>query len=223
MIGALLGALRLGSGVAETHFEFLDPAPYSAFIEGSEIPLVLAAQVEGETVTMAEVFVDGEPAGTAIYCCPVCRCPPPINGSRIELRLPSLAGGSPWQGLTNISRGFHQITATATGSGGTVVSAAAIEVVVLAGDDLRLRVSTDADRQLLFVLPGGSLVFGGFDMWVSHDLKGWTRLGPFEPGAVAAFFRDQPDDADPRPRYYRALPATAEGPTSIMSVGIFVR
>lgn len=60
------------------------------------------------------------------------------------------------------------------------------------------------DGQLHFVLPEGSLVAGEFDLQMSHDLITWERVGPFEPGDVAAFARDIPPKDDPRPRFYRA-------------------
>ncbi|HRI16569.1 MAG TPA: hypothetical protein PLX89_26550, partial [Verrucomicrobiota bacterium] len=193
---------------------FLEPTPGSAYLVGTEIPLSLIAEVPREIVTSADVFVDGQPAGTAIYCCILCRCPPPPDGTALVLRLPrSPDEGSPdslWRGLTNLAPGFHTIHAVATGSGGTALQARPIQVTVLAEFDLTLRVSVDSQQQLFFVLPGGSLVMGGFDMWLSHDLQEWTRLGPFEPGNVAAFFRDQPAPNDPGPRFYRALPAKAD-------------
>ena len=76
---------------------------------------------------------------------------------------------------------------------------------VLPADGFRLSVQVQSGDLLLFTLPLGSMLGTAFDLWISHDLREWRRLGEFEPGNVAAFYQDRPDPGDPRPRYYRAL------------------
>jgi hypothetical protein len=68
----------------------------------------------------------------------------------------------------------------------------------------RLHMMPGEGGELRFVLPEGSLAAGEFDLQLSHDLVTWERVGPFEPGNVAAFARDTPPPGDPRPRFYRA-------------------
>jgi hypothetical protein len=88
---------------------------------------------------------------------------------------------------------------------------------VSGADDLILSVSLNSAGTLDFVLPSGSLVPGGFAMWLSHDLVHWTRLGEFSPGNVAAIFSDTQEPLDPRPCFYRAVTETG----SIPGVGGF--
>jgi len=191
--------------------EFLEPAPGQEFFRHAEIPLALRGQIPGETITFAEVFVDGRPAGIARYCCTLCPCPPPEEGAEMTLRI--LANSeppdpeNPWRGIRNVAAGPHTLTAMAFGSGGTLVEAAPVTVTVLLTSraDQILEVAWNPDGRLAFRLPEGSLVPGGFDLWISHDLVQWTRLGSFSPGAVAAFASHTPDPSDPRPQFYRAV------------------
>lgn len=214
----LATAFAIASAFGEPVLEFLEPASDAVFLTGAEIPLVLRGEAPDEIVSGAEVFVDGQSVGTAVYCCRLCPCAAPSEGMALVLQLPSpedeFPGGRPWQGLTGLTPGIHRITARAVASGGTVLDAAARSVTVLPirAEDLLLSVSLNPAGTLGFVIPGGSLVPGGFAMWLSHDLIHWTRLGEFNPGNVAAFYSDVPDPLDPRPRYYRAVSETVSIP-----------
>jgi hypothetical protein len=174
--------------------------------------LVLQAQVPGGVVFNAEVFADGHPVGPALYCCPECLCPPPEAGMPILLRLPGSGSGDPptglWSGIRDLLPGNYRLTARATADTGAMLEAQPVTIRVLASDTpyMELRASLQSDGILRFVLPEGSLLPYGFEMWVSNDLKNWQRLGPFLPGDVAAFFQDHPDPSDSRPRYYQARP-----------------
>jgi hypothetical protein len=215
MLDLCLAVIAAGAGPV---LEFLEPAPDAVFLSDAEIPLVLRGEAPDEIVSGAEVFVDGQSVGTAVYCCPLCRCAAPTEGMPLVLQLPApvdeFPGGLPWQGLTGLAPGIHRITARAVASGGTVLDAAARSITVLPirAEDLVLSVSSNPAGSLDFVLPGGSLVPGGFAMWLSHDLVHWTRLGEFSPGNVAAFFSDAPEPMDPRPCFYRAVSETVSIP-----------
>lgn len=216
-LGAV-AATAIASAFAGPALEFLEPASEAVFLADAEIPLVLRGEAPDEIVSGAEVFVDGQSVGTAVYCCRLCPCATPSEGMALVLQLPSpedeFPGGRPWQGLTGLTPGIHWITARAVASGGTVLDAPARSVTVLPmrAEDLLLRVSLNPAGTLDFALPGGSLVPGGFALWLSHDLVHWTRLGEFSPGNVAAFYSDVPDPLDPRPRFYRAISETVSVP-----------
>jgi len=60
-------------------------------------------------------------------------------------------------------------------------------------------------RNLLAVTAGGSLVAGEYDLEASPDLRTWTRLGPFQPGNVAAFYFDVPPESARERRFYRSV------------------
>ena len=62
-----------------------------------------------------------------------------------------------------------------------------------------------ADGAVTLVIPQGSLVAGRYDLEASQDLRTWVRLGPFEPGNVAAFYFDVPSEAARGERYYRSV------------------
>jgi hypothetical protein len=49
------------------------------------------------------------------------------------------------------------------------------------------------------------LVPGGYDLEASEDLQKWTRLGPFLPGDVAAFYYDVPPTSAREMRFYRSV------------------
>jgi hypothetical protein len=46
---------------------------------------------------------------------------------------------------------------------------------------------------------------GGYDAEASEDLRTWTRLGPFLPGNVAAFYYDDPPPDKRDRRFYRSV------------------
>lgn len=208
VIGLILGVASAWAGPG---LEFLEPAPGAVFFQGTEVPLVLLGEVPGEIVAGAEVFVDGQSIGVAVYCCRFCPCAAPMEGMALVLQLPSpeeeFPGGRPWQGLTGLAPGIHRLTARTVAGGGTeiIASERVIRVLPITEEDLHLIVSDGPGGTLAFVLPYGSLIPGGFDMWLSHDLVGWSRIGAFIPGNVAAFFGDDPDPEDHRPRFYRAI------------------
>jgi hypothetical protein len=54
-------------------------------------------------------------------------------------------------------------------------------------------------------IPQGSMVPGGYDVEASQDLQTWTRLGPFLPGNVAAFYYEVPPDSARKARFYRSV------------------
>jgi hypothetical protein len=107
-----------------------------------------------------------------------------------------------WQGWTNVHAGTYRLTARATGENGTVVESAPVNITVL---DLTLRISVRADGTVMLVIREGSLVAGGYDAEASQDLRTWTRLGPFLPGNVAAFYYDDPPASARGRRFYRAV------------------
>jgi hypothetical protein len=84
------------------------------------------------------------------------------------------------------------LTARATGDNGTVL-------------DLTLRISVRADGAVALVIPQGALVAGGYDAEASEDLRTWTRLGPFQPGNVAAFYFDDSPVGGRERRFYRSV------------------
>jgi hypothetical protein len=207
------------AGLAASFLEFDQPTEGASYPAGTKIPLQLRAQSPDSVISSAEVFANGVSIGTVVYCCPFCPCPPPMDGMLITLQLPAPwdGTGTPpdvvWQGLRNLAPGTYRLTATANSSLGEPLDAPPVTITVLPVEelDLSLRVSLREDGSLAFVIRDGSLVPHGFDLWLSRDLKEWRRLGPFQPGAVAAFASDQPDPLDARPRFYRALPATQPG------------
>jgi len=94
------------------------------------------------------------------------------------------------------------LTARATGENGAMIESAPVNITVL---DLTLRISVRADGAVALVIPEGSLVTGGFDAEASEDLRTWTRLGPFQPGNVAAFYFDDPPIGARERRFYRSV------------------
>jgi hypothetical protein len=94
------------------------------------------------------------------------------------------------------------LTARSTGENGSVVEAAPVIIEVF---DPTLRISVGADGVVTVAIPQGSLVVGRYDLEASQDLRTWVRLGPFEPGNVAAFYVDVPPQAARGGRYYRSV------------------
>ena len=88
------------------------------------------------------------------------------------------------------------------GENGTVIEASPVTVTVL---DLTLRIYVNADGAVTLVIPQGSMVPGGYDIEASPDLQSWTRLGPFAPGNVAAFYFDLPPESAPLRKFYRSV------------------
>ena len=78
--------------------------------------------------------------------------------------------------------------------------------------DPTLRITAQRDGTVVLVIPEGSLAPGQYDAEFSSDLRTWTRLGPFEPGNVAAFYFDRP------PRLERRFYRSVFRPTAVPSV-----
>jgi hypothetical protein len=186
--------------------EFIALEEYAVFTTLDEVPITLRAFAPNDVILSAELFVNGNPLATAQYCCPLCPCPFPPEGQETTLRIPvPWNGGSPppdpWQGWRPGHPGFYHLTAKATGQNGTVVEATPVTVIVISNE---LRLFPGPDGTVHIVHPEGSLVPGGFDLEASDDLLTWTRLGPFQPGNVAAFYVDSPP-RDTKRRFYRAV------------------
>lgn len=197
--------------VAQPYLRFEAPVDGSRFKLGEEVPVVLTAHSDDDVFGGASVYVDGAFLADAISCCPLCPCAHPTAGITTTLQIPAtpgevIPGGRVWTGWTPPGPGRFVLTASASGENGTAVEATPVTVIVEALD-LTLRVNRNVGGEVLFALAEGSLVAGGFEMQLSHDLVTWVSIGTFEPGNVAAFFRDRPDPADARPRFYRAIRA----------------
>lgn len=205
-LGLLLLTSATGTGQSAV-LEFVEPSDGAVYSTLDEIPVALRALDANDVFLSAEVLVDGRVLGTALYCCPWCPCPNPPDGQETALRLPVPWNGepplpaNPWRAWQPGHPGIFRLTAQATGRNGTVVETGPITVVVF---DPHPRLQVGADGSVTIVLPEGSLVPGGFDLETSDDLRVWNRLGSFLPGAVAAFYYDQPP-AGTLHRYYRAV------------------
>ena len=108
----------------------------------------------------------------------------------------------PWEGWTNVQAGTYRLTAQATGQNGTVVNAGPVNITVF---DRTLRILVRPDGSVTLVIPQGSMTPGRYDLEGSEDLRTWTRLGPFEPGNVAAFYFDVPPERAREGRFYRSV------------------
>jgi hypothetical protein len=194
--------------------EFIEPTNNAVFSTLDEIPIVLRATVSNDVILMADVFADQQAIAVVQYCCWLCPCARPLDGQETTLQIPvPWNGGMPpartWQGWTNVHAGSHRLTARAVGENGTVVEASPVTVTVL---DRTLRIHVNADGQVTLVIPQGSLVPGGYDLEASSDLHTWTRLGPFAPGNVAAFYFDLPPESAPLRKFYRSVHVPPRNP-----------
>jgi hypothetical protein len=187
--------------------QFVEPTNNAVFSTLDEVPIMLHASAPDDVFLTADVLANNARIATASYCCWLCPCFHPLPGQETILQIPvPWEEGRPsprtWQGWTNVQAGSYRLTAHATGENGTVVEAAPVNITVL---DLTLRIFVRADGAVMLVIPQGSLVTGGYDAEASQDLRTWTRLGPFLPGNVAAFYYDDPP-ADKRVRrFYRSV------------------
>src|SRR5262249_2452337 len=157
-----------------------------------EIPIMLRAFASNDVFLTGEVFADNDKIADVSYCCALCPCFRPRPGDELTLQIPvpwenGRPPSRPWQGWANVQAGIHRLTARATGDNGTMVEAAPVTITVI---DRTLRISVGRDGTVILVIQQGSLVPGGYDCLFSDDLKTWTRLGPFQPGNVAAFYFD---------------------------------
>jgi hypothetical protein len=197
----------LGAETNTPVLQFIEPTNNAVFSTRSEIPIVLRAFASDDVFLTADVLANNRAVATASYCCWLCPCFRPMAGQETILQIPvPWEGGMPatrtWQGWTNVQAGHYQLTARATGDNGTVIESAPVNITVL---DLTLRISVRADGTVALVIPEGSLVTGGYDAEASEDLSTWTRLGPFQPGNVAAFYFDDPPVGGRERRFYRSV------------------
>jgi hypothetical protein len=188
--------------------EFLQPTNHAVFSTLDEIPIMLRSAAPDDVIPTADVFAKWaakEKIGTASYCCYLCPCFAPQPGQELVLQIPvSRNDGLPntqWMGWTNVHAGNYQLTASAITQGGNFVESPPVSITVL---DLTLRINVNAEGLVTLTIPQGSLVVGGYDAEGSEDLQTWTRLGPFLPGNVAAFFHDPPDPTR-HWRFYRSV------------------
>ena len=168
---------------------------------------VLRASAPDDVFLGADVLANDQTIGTAVYCCPFCPCARPIEGLETILQIPTpwedrMPPPRTWQGWTNVQAGSHRLTARAVGENGAAMEAVPVNITVL---DLTLRIFVEADGSVMLVISQGSLVTGGYDAEASQDLRTWTRLGPFQPGNVAAFYYDEPPAGARERRFYRTV------------------
>jgi len=209
-LAAMLGAHRHTAQAGEaqaTILEFIQPTNSAVFSTLDEIPIVLRAFASNDVFTTADVFANQSKIATVSYCCALCPCAAPLEGYETTLQIPVPWDGNrppvrPWQGWTNVQAGSYRLTARAVGKNGTLVEAAPVTITVL---DLHLEIFMNSDGRVTLVISQGSLVPGGYDLEASQDLRTWTRLGPFEPGDVAAFYSDVPPESARERRFYRSV------------------
>ena len=217
LLGLWFGLVGMAVWAADPQLpvlEFVEPTNHAVFSTSDEIPIVLRAVAPDDVFATAEVFANHQAIATVLYCCPWCPCPPPSVGQETTLRIPAPWNGEPplpermWQGWTNVQAGRYLLTAQATGEHGTLVEAAPVSVTLI---DRTLRFFVQPDGAVTLSIPQGSMVPGGYDLEVSQDLRTWTRLGPFQPGDVAAFFFDPPPAGAQERRFYRSVYVPAPG------------
>jgi hypothetical protein len=198
LVGGLAGQAQL--------LQFIQPTNGAVYSTRDEIPIVLRASVPGDVIFSADVFANfHQKIGTALYCCPVCLCVRPEPGQETILQFPASYNGTPpgglWRGWTNVPAGEYELTAKAVSEQGTAVEATPVNITVL---DLTLHIYGGTDSTVVLSIGQGAMVRGGYDLEISEDLQTWTRLGPFSPGNVAAFYWDTPPE-NTRVRFYRAV------------------
>ena len=192
-------------GQAGAVLEFLQPTNHAVFSTLDEVPIVLRAYAPDDVILSAEVSADRQTIGQASFCCALCPCAHPLPGEETILQIPvPREAGRPqsrtWQGWTNVPAGIHQLAARAGTQNGAVVDAAPVTITAL---DLTLRIHMSADGTAILVITEGSLVPGTYELEASEDLRNWTRLGPFLPGDVAAFYFDRRTEPPRASRFYR--------------------
>jgi len=188
-------------------FQFLEPTNNAVFSTSDEIPIVLRAFAPNDVFPTADVLANQRTIAMVSYCCTLCPCPPPIEGQETILQIPApwqngRPPPQPWLGWTNVRAGTYQLTARAVGENFTTIEAGPVTITVL---DLRLEILLQPDGVVELIIPQGSFVPGGFDLEASQDLRTWTRLGPFGPGNVAAFYYDVPPESARAHRFYRSV------------------
>ena len=203
----LLLGLGGGSNTQGQLLQFIQPTNGAIYSMRDEIPVVLRASVPGDVIFSADVFANfHQKIGTAMYCCPVCLCVRPEPGRETILQFPASYNGiAPpgglWQGWTNVPAGEYELTAKAVSEKGTTVQATPVNITVV---DRTLHIGRNTDGTFVLSIAMGAMVMGSYDLEISEDLVTWTRLGPFSPGNVAAFYWDRPPE-DARVRFYRSV------------------
>jgi hypothetical protein len=208
LAGALAVPATQAAQFGVPRLTFTEPYGGRIYMAASNVPIMLRAFAPEDVFLSAEVFADGQSIGVAIFCCPLCPCAHPLPGEETVLQIPAPWNGGPppaqvWQGWTNVPHGVHQLTARAVGENGTVVESPPVTISVR---DVRLFIGPNSEQagEYILVIPNGALLDGGsFDLEASSDLRTWTRLGPFSPGNVAAFYWDRPQASERR--FYRAI------------------
>jgi len=197
-----------------TVLQFLEPTNNAVFSTRDEVPIVLRAFASNDVLSTADVLANGTKIATVSYCCALCPCFGPLEGQETILQIPvpwqdGRPPPRPWQGWTNVQAGSYRLTAHAVGENGTVVDAAPVTITVL---DRTLQIVMGFDGTVVLSIAQGSLVPGGYDLEASQALRTWTRLGPFGPGNVGAFYFDVPPESARAHRFYRAVYVPPPGP-----------
>jgi len=191
---------------AQGVLEFLAPTNNALFSTRDEIPIVLRAVASNDVFLTGEVFANNQKIADVSYCCSFCPCARPQLGMETTLQIPvppknGNPPSRPWQGWTNVSARTYQLTARSTGENGTTVQAAPVTITVF---DRSLHIGLQSDGTVILVIPQGSMTLGSYDLEASEDLRTWNRLGPFQPGNVAAFYWDEPPKGTQQ-RFYRSV------------------
>ena len=207
--------LAASAGIATAAaLEFVQPTNGAVFSPTDEIPIVLRGSSTMDVILAADVLANQKSIGRASFCCSFCPCARPLPGQETILQIPVVWDmGTPpiraWQGWTNVEPGLYSLTAQAVGEKGGHFEATPISITVL---DRTLGVQLAADGSVNLVIPRGSLFLGQYYLEVSEDARTWRRLGPFEPGNMAAFYHDPPPAATASQRFYRSVYLPAQGP-----------
>ena len=197
------------SGAPQARLDLLTPHEGAIFAADSPIAFeALGVFTLGEVDREVEFYSDGILIG---------RSTPPALGRPSIPCLPNVHTFT-W---TNPPPGRHTLTARSEISLDTWVEAPPVRITVI---DQSLHIFVQDDGTVTLVIPLGSLVPGGYDLEASSDLRTWTRLGPFQPGNVAAFYFETPPPNARGRRFYRAVyhPAFFSG-AGVGSDGLEIR
>ena len=174
----------------QARLDFLAPHEGAIYAEGVPIALeALGVFTLGEVDREVEFYADGVLIG---------RSTPPALGRPSIPCLPNVHTFT-W---TNPPAGRHTLTARSEISLDTWVEAPPVRITVI---DQTLHIFVQDDGTVTLVIRLGSLFPGGYDLEASSDLRTWTRLGPFQPGNVAAFYFDTPPSNARGRRFYRSV------------------
>lgn len=202
MLAAPLRAALVGQAQSPV-LQFIQPTNGAVFSTRDRIPIALRAVASNDVFLTAEVFANQSSVANVSYCCLACDCVLPRVGHETILQFPVLWNGSRLlQSWTDVQAGNYRLTARSTGQNGSMVEAAPVNITVI---DRTLEIIVRPDGSVTLRIAEGSLVAGGYDLEASQDLRTWTRLGPFEPGNVAAFYFDVPPESARHHRFYRSV------------------